>query len=79
MAFTSVFSPLLCPCLSSRQEQFWVKNFEMGEWSHPSTWGWAYVLEVVSTGFLSPLLSISANVIPFRSWEPLNFLTSETF
>ena len=27
----------LCSCISFRQEQFWVKNFEMGGWPHPST------------------------------------------
>ena len=34
------------------------KNFEMGGWSHPSTGGRAYLLEVVSSGSLSPLMHI---------------------
>jgi hypothetical protein len=45
------------------QEQFWVKIFEMGGWHHLSTGGSAYLLVVVSTGSLSPLLVISAKVI----------------
>ena len=39
-AFPSVCSTL-CPYISFRQEQFWVKIFEMGEWLHPSTRGCA--------------------------------------
>ena len=34
---------------------------------------------MVSTGSLSSLLGISANVIPVGSWEPLAFLASGTF
>jgi hypothetical protein len=30
---------ILCPCISFRQEQFWVKIFEMSGWSHPSIVG----------------------------------------
>ena len=36
------------PCISFRQEQVWIKDFEVGEWLHPSTGGHAYLLEVVS-------------------------------
>ena len=42
----------------------------MGVWPHPSTGIHAYLLEVVSTSFVSPLLFISANVIPIGSWKP---------
>jgi hypothetical protein len=31
----------LCPCISFRQEQFWVKNLEMSGWPHPLTRGLA--------------------------------------
>jgi hypothetical protein len=34
---------------------------------------------MVSTGSLSPLLGISANIFPVRSWEPLAFMVSGTF
>lgn len=47
-----------CPCPSFGQKHFWIKNFEMGRWSHPSIGGNYYLLEVVSTGFISPLLYI---------------------
>jgi hypothetical protein len=43
-----------CTCLSFGQEHFWVNNFEMGGWPHPSTRGCAYLLEMV----LSPLCSV---------------------
>jgi hypothetical protein len=32
---------------------------------------------MVSTGSLSPVLGISANVIPVGSWEPLAFLVKK--
>ena len=70
---------IFCPCSSFGQEHFWVINFEMGEWPHPSTGGHAYLLEVVSTGSISPLLGILANGIPAESWEPLTSLASGTF
>ena len=63
---------IFCPHVSFSQEQFWVKNFEVGRWPHPSTWGHAYLLKVVSSGFISPLLDISANVIPVGSLENLS-------
>jgi hypothetical protein len=69
----------LCPCISFRQEQFSVKFFEKGGWIHPSTRGHASPLVMVSTGSLSPLLGISANVILNVSWEPLPFQVSGTF
>ena len=37
------------------------------------------VLEMVSTGSISPLLGILAKVIPIGSWEPLASLASGTF
>jgi hypothetical protein len=39
----------------------------MGGWPHPLTGGHAYLLEVVSKGSISPLLCISAKVIPVES------------
>ena len=53
--------------------------FEMGGWSHHSTEGSVYLLEVASSGSISPLLGISAKVIPIESWEPLTSQVSETF
>ena len=48
----------------------------MGGWPHPLTGGCAYLLEVVSTDCISPLLGISAKVITIGSWEPLASLES---
>jgi hypothetical protein len=67
MAFPSVSAPLFCPCISFGQEKFWVKNFEMGRLLHPSTGANVYLLDIIFTGFLSPLLYILANVIPVGS------------
>lgn len=44
-----------CPCISFRQEQFGVKNFED---AHASTGDPVYLLKVVSSDFISPLLGI---------------------
>lgn len=44
-----------------------------------STGGHAYLLEVVSTGYMSPLLGILAKVVTIGSWEPLASLKSVTF
>ena len=70
---------IFCPCLSLRQEHSWFNNFEMGGQPHPSTGGCAYLLEMVSTGSIFPLLSILAKVILIGSWEPLASLESGTF
>jgi hypothetical protein len=61
MAFPSVCSIFVC--VSVRQEQFWVKIFEMGGWQ-TATRGHVYLLEVVSSGSISPLLGILAKVSP---------------
>jgi hypothetical protein len=70
---------IFCPCVLFRQEQFWVKNFEMGEWHHPSTGAMPTYLEVDSPGSISPLLGISANVFPIVSSESLASLTFRIF
>jgi len=45
------------PCSFFGKQHFWVKNFERGGWPHPLTRGHAYLLEVVSTGSISPILA----------------------
>ena len=57
----------LCPCISFSQEECWVNIFEVNGHSG----GHAYPLDMVSTGSISPLLGISANVLPVGSWEPV--------
>ena len=79
MAFPSVSVPIfVLSCLAFVKEHFWVKIFEIGGWPHLSTGGRAYLLEVVSTGSISPLLLILAKVISVGSWEPLTSLASRT-
>jgi hypothetical protein len=51
----------------------------MGVWPHSSTGNHAYPLDMVSTGSLSLLLGISANVTLTGSWKPLAFLESGKF
>ena len=41
--------------------------------------GHVYLLEVVSSGSISPVLGILINVIPVESWEPLVSMTSRIF
>jgi hypothetical protein len=62
----SVFVPVFLPVFS-----FWVKNFEMSRWPRPSTGYSTYLLERVSTGCISPVLGISAEVLTVGSQEPL--------
>jgi hypothetical protein len=71
--------PFFCFYLSFGQEHFWVKNFEMCGWPHPSTGGHAYLLKVVSTGSISPLLGILAKVISHGTRESLASLKFGTF
>jgi len=71
-------SPLhFCPCISFRQKQFWIKKFEEGGWSLASSGGHVYLLDVVSSSSISPLLGISDNTIAVESWEPLRYQISE--
>ena len=78
VAVPSVSAPFFCPCLSFRQEHFWVKNIEMAGWPHPLTGDLFSLLEMVSTSSISPMLHILANIIPVGSWEPLFSLASGT-
>ena len=64
MDFPSVFDPFFCPCISFRQEQFWVKEFEMGGWFYPSTRDHVYLLDMVFSCSISQVLDVLANVIP---------------
>jgi hypothetical protein len=50
-----------CPWISFRHEQFSSKTLMVGWWPHSSTGGPVYVLEVVSSGSISPLLYILAS------------------
>jgi hypothetical protein len=54
LVLPSVSIPFFCPCSSFGQEHFWVKNCEICGWPHPPTRDCAYLLEVVSTGSISP-------------------------
>jgi hypothetical protein len=56
-----------CPYIFFWKEQLWVNSFETVGWPHRSTGGHAYPRDMVATGSLSPLLGISANVIPVGS------------
>ena len=79
MAFPSVSAPLFVPAFPFDRRNSRLMFFEVGAWPHPSTGGHAHPLDLVSTGSISPLLGISANVPPVGSWELLGFLVSWTF
>jgi hypothetical protein len=51
----------------------------MGGWLHLFTGSHIYLLEVVSSGSISPLLGIFAKVIPTEFWEILKSQISGTF
>jgi hypothetical protein len=53
--------------------------FEVGECPHPSNGSRAYLLDMVSTGSIFPLLCISAKVLHVWSWDIFGSLASETF
>jgi hypothetical protein len=72
MAFPSVSAPLFVPVFSLDRSKSEL-NFENGGCPHPSTGGFAYPLEILSTGSLSPLLGISDNIILIAFWESLAF------
>ena len=54
------------------------KNLE-GRLVTPSLQWVPYLLKVVSTGYMSPLLGILAKVISTKFWEPFTFQVSGTF
>jgi hypothetical protein len=61
-------SSIFVPAFSLDRNNSRSKFLKTGEWPLPSTEGHVYLQEVVSTGFISPLLGISANVTPNASW-----------
>ena len=67
MAFPLVTAPPFVPAFSFNSRNSGLIFFEVGEWPHPSTGGCAYPLDMVSMGSISPLLDISANVLPVGS------------
>jgi hypothetical protein len=69
----------LCPCISFREEQFWVKSFEMSMWPHPSTGGmpnlWIWSLQVLAP--LCWVFQLMSSL--FSPEDPFAFLDSGTF
>ena len=76
MAFSSVSAPLFVPVFPLDRENSGLNIYEMGGWSLHSTGGHAHLLDVVSSGSVSLLLDISANVISIGSREHLASLPS---
>jgi hypothetical protein len=67
MAFVSVSVHFFVPVFPLDRNDSGLKILR---WPHSSIGGHADLLEVASTGSISSLLLISANVIPVGSWEP---------
>jgi hypothetical protein len=80
LAFPSVFAPFFffCPAFPLNRNSG-IKKIEMGQWPLSSTEGHAYLLEVIASGSISPLLGILANVIPIGFWEPFASVVSGIF
>ena len=55
------------------------ESLKMGRWPYLSTRGPVYLLEVVSSGSMFPLLGFLAKDIPMESWELLTSQVSGTF
>ena len=55
------------------------KILKMSGWPCLSTGEPVYLLEVVSSGSIYPLLGFSTKVTPIESWEPLTSQVSGTF
>ena len=70
---------IFVPSFPLGRNNFESKNLKMDRWSHASTGGHVYHLEVVSSGSISLLLGILINVIPTEFWEPLTSQVSGTF
>lgn len=47
------------------------KFLNIDGWPHTSSRGPVYLVKVDSSGSISPLLNISANVTSIESWDPL--------
>jgi hypothetical protein len=69
----------LCPCISFRQEHFWVKILEVSGWPHPSTWETCLTSAYGLDRFSSSFWVISANPILIGSCKALTFLAFGTF
>jgi hypothetical protein len=79
MSFPSVSAPVFVPAFPFDMRNSKLIFFEAGGWPHPSIWGHAYPLDMVSTGSICPLLIILANILCLGSWEPPGFLASGGF
>ena len=54
-------------------------SFDIDGWPCPSNGVCAYLLQVVSTGSVSPILDTLPDVIPLRPWEPLTSIVYGNF
>jgi len=61
LAIPSVSAPFPCPCLSCRQDKFWLKILLMG-WCLSFHWGSSWLQEVASSGSISTMLWVTVKV-----------------
>jgi hypothetical protein len=71
-------SSIFVPAVLLDSNNFGSEFLNVGWQPHPSTWCTVFLLEVVSTSSLSPLLDISSKVPPSESWESLTSQVSDT-
>jgi hypothetical protein len=79
MAFPSNSAQFFIPEFPLDINKLEVKFFEMGEWPLFSTGDHIYLLWVVSSGYISPMLGISTDVTPLGPGSLLTSLASVTF
>ena len=77
MALSTISASLLS--FISLRNNSGLKYLKVVWWTYFSTWGPVCLPEVVSSGFISPLLGICTNVILIDSWYSLTFLLSGNF
>jgi hypothetical protein len=68
-----------CPCIFFGQEKFWVKISKMVGRPHNLLGDHIYLLEVISSGSVSPVMGILVKVFPIESWKSLTSQVSGTF
>jgi hypothetical protein len=69
VAFPSASASIFAPAFPLDRNNSGLKMFRLVNGPFHN-WGHAFLLEMVSSGSLSPLLGILAKVIPTGSWEP---------
>ena len=69
--FSFIFFHIFVPAFPLDRNNSGPEILKVGGWPTVLTGGHVYLLEVFSSGSISPVLGILANVIPIESWLSL--------